>query len=47
MRIAMTVILMLASTSALAEWIKVGEIAGSAHYLDAVTVGKDGNMRRV
>ena len=47
MRIALTIMLMLASAPAWAEWTKVGETAGSVHYLDAATIGKDGNLRRV
>ncbi len=47
MRIALTILLTLATAPAWAEWTKVGETAGSVHYLDAATISKDGNLRRV
>jgi hypothetical protein len=47
MRFVLTFLLMLATTTACAEWLRLGETGTAAYYLDAATVRKDGSLRRV
>ena len=47
MRIALTLLLVLASAPAWAQWVKVGQTYAAVHYVDPATVSKDGNLRRV
>ena len=47
MRAALIVLLMLATTPAWAEWVKLSENDKAAFYFDPATIGKDGNTRRV
>ena len=44
----LTLLLAAMSTGAMAEWVKVGEIAsGTVFYIDPATMSKDGNFRKV
>jgi hypothetical protein len=45
-RILLSALLLIAATSARAEWTKVGEDDGSVVYVDASTVEKAGDVRR-
>jgi hypothetical protein len=47
MRAILAAVLMLAATSASAEWVKVAETAGVAYYVDPMTITKDGAARKV
>lgn len=46
MRIVLIALLVLATTSAWAEWIKLSEDDGAIHYIDPATIRRDGNLRR-
>lgn len=39
--------LLLASSGAWAEWVKVGETDNAVFYIDPATIRKEGNLRRV
>ncbi len=47
MRVALALSLLLAAAPAWADWVKVGETAAAVHYIDAATIRRDGNLRRV
>ena len=47
MRIVLTALLMLTTTPAWAEWVRLNDTPNAAFYLDPATVRKDGNRRRV
>lgn len=47
MRVALALSLLLAAAPAWAEWVKVGETDAAVHYIDAATIRRDGNLRRV
>jgi Surface-adhesin protein E len=42
-----TIFLMLATTPAWADWVKIVRTDVAAHYIDPATVRKDGDLRRV
>jgi hypothetical protein len=46
MRAVVSTLLLLAATSAWADWVKVTEVSDTAYYVDPELVGK-GNVRRV
>ena len=47
MRVALIALLMLATTPAWAEWVKVDETDEVVIYVDPATIRKDGNLRRI
>lgn len=47
MRVALTFLLLLATTTAWAEWVKVNETETGVIYVDPATLRKDGDLRRV
>lgn len=47
MRVALALSLLLAAAPLRAEWVKVGETEAAVHYIDAATIRRDGNLRRV
>ena len=47
MRVVLTVLLMLATAPAWAEWLKVSENDTVVFYVDPATLRKDGTLRRV
>lgn len=47
MRIVLCLALALIAAPVLAEWLRVGETDNATHYLDPVTIRKDGNLRSV
>ena len=46
MRIALTLLLLLAAAPVLAEWVKVARTDAAVHYVDPVTVHDEGGLRR-
>ena len=47
MRVALALSLLLAAAPVRAEWVRVGETEAAVHYIDAATIRRDGNLRRV
>ena len=47
MRLALTVLLMLATTVACAEWVRINETDTGVIYVDPTTIRKDGDLRTV
>ena len=47
MRVVLALSLLLAAAPLRAEWLKVGETDAAVHYIDAATIRRDGNLRRV
>lgn len=47
MRVALMFLLILATSLARAEWVKVGRTDAAVHYVDPATVRMDGYLRRV
>ena len=47
MRIALTLLLVLAAAPALAEWVRVGSTDAAVHYVDPATLEKHGSLRRI